>query len=507
MSETTSVASFRSFLVASSAMPDLTGLDPASVTLLTAAPGKPLNGAAIRKAAAATAADFVAVVRPGAQLRPGWLERAAELLDDVGTAAVSFLAEDVPPRICYDAAATVFEAEALREIGGFLKAFDAEGFEADAVWRIALRGHATPAEAGWVTTRPAGTLSIPTRMALLASNAETETFQKVAPALLLAIWNDPLAASGADTTALDLQRSPGGDETATLTLPGGALDGTARMRAFADWIEPLRTARPVAQATRRLSDRMVGKEISGFVDDTWQAIGGDRSRLESAFFGAIDSAPVPRVAIFGRIPEPGSWVDLLHEQSGGSIEIRAVDVGSGSVFRYLDGAWVAKGAMGKLSKWTEVAVLDGVHIRRIPWLASSEVPVLLNAVGWDLEADLLSEFPSMAAGTASKGAAADLLIETAARVDHVITGNEDQCDRFLGVLAGLGRVNTLVYDEDNSLLNLVELRSDPAAAVAEFCANPRRSADLVHSFDRSAEARGSGRGPRALAARLLRARA
>jgi hypothetical protein len=455
-------------------------------------------GQLLREATAAGLFDLVAVARVPARLSYGWLEAAAGALDR-SAGAVILTAADTPllGSPCPVGAATVFRGSILREMGGFLPAFDLAGTVLDALWRVQARGYDVVAlnglvQEGTVVESP----PLDLLLALAASNLEVDNLRGLLPSIVMAAVTNPLHAAGVDTTALDLRQSPGGDEVPTLPVPAGALDGVWQVDAFTNAVPRVERCRAIAQATRRLSDRYLADRISVLIDGLWERVNGDRAFLEQALGGAFDAAPTMHglVVVEGDDRSGIQTADRAVTALGGTMRLRLLDL-SDYTWRDWDGsAWGDPSPAGDrdIEEWPDLVLLSGAQIRKVPWLLRTQQPVLIDATHWAFEADLASEFPRLA--PPGPGSGAEVLTETFARADHILVRDAEQRDVALGIMAGLSRLKPNVYDEDNSLNNLVAVvEADPVASLG-WCRRPRRALDLVQSFNHetlAAEVKGS----------------
>jgi hypothetical protein len=93
----------------------------------------------------------------------------------------------------------------------------------------------------------------------MVDNLERPTLAACLPGIVLAAVTSSLHEHGADTRALDLQRSPGGDAVGTLAVPADALAGVRDVTELSRLLPDLTDARRVALSTRRVSDRVLAR--------------------------------------------------------------------------------------------------------------------------------------------------------------------------------------------------------------------------------------------------------
>ncbi|MDR1214412.1 MAG: hypothetical protein LBK54_10085 [Propionibacteriaceae bacterium] len=471
-------------------------------------------GRIMQSKSATVDADLVVVVPEPDDLRPGWLTAAAEMIAD-GAAAVVLGQPDGPlvGTPCPVGAATVFDGGALREVRGFFGRLEPDLMAPDALWRLTLRGGRVECLSGHLChDRPLPRLTRSQLLTLAASNLELKTLQAVLAPLSLALVSQPLRATGTDTSALDLKRSPGGDDSATLAVPEAALNGAGAIDAWLNQLEAVNWTRPMAQCTRRLSDRCLAQPIAQLIDQLWLDLDseadssgvGQRQRLEEAFFGGF--SPRPRLRLLAVVDPsrsaPAAKMEAWSAALSPDFDFRALDIANGTL-RQRDGtAWTEVPLKPRqLPDWPDLVALDAVLVRSVAWLADSEAPVWIDATDWPFQADLAGEYPGVGRSD-PRGIAVQLLSETLDRADHLVAGNVEQRDWLLGALAGRDRVTPVVYDEDHSLNNLVEVAPDSAQALWRWCQRPLRAPDLVQTYPQAGAVAPSPSRRLRLAARL-----
>jgi hypothetical protein len=443
-------------------------------------------------------ADLVVVVPEPGDLRPGWLAAAADAVIE-GADAVVLGSPDSPlaGTPCPLGAATVFNGGALRELRGLFGWPEPELVVPDALWRLVLRGGRVECLSGHL--RPGAQVADLTRSQLLslaASNLELSTIRTCLPPLSLAMVSQPLRLTGTDTAALDLRRSPGGDDIGTLTVPAAGLDGTRVIDAWLDQLETVSWTRPLAQCTRRLSDRWLAQPVANLIDQLWRdigpdgdaSLGGQRQLLEGAFFGGFSPRPRLRLLVVmdsfhgSTEAKMESWATVL----GTEFDVRVLDITTRTMRQFEGPSWVeVQIKPDKIPDWPDLVALDAVLLRSVAWLAESSLPVWVDATDWPFRDDLASEYPGVGRSQ-PPGVTVQLLSETLDRADHLVAGNVEQRDWLLGALAGRGRVTPVIYDEDQSLNNLVEVAApDSAQALWRWCHRPLRAADLVQTCPRA----------------------
>ncbi len=419
-------------------------------------------------ATATTTADFIAVQRQ--PIAGPWALEAAALLTaqpDIGAVVVT------SPDISHGSdvfaetgAALVVSRRLLTEVGG-LQGTEldplAPGAEADLQWRLAARGYRIAA----LPLGPKGCfpriVPLTSRLAVLIENLEPTSLAQALPSLVLTATTDSLRSAGADTSALDLQRSPGGDDVGTLPLPSAALVGPAAVVRLTRELPQFQTRRLASQRTRRVSDRVLAAGITSYLEATSRQC-GVTAEMAEALPGWLAPERL-RTLIVSSGEVDHEWVSAVTSSLQTEVRLRTLnDPPSPSD-----------------QSWADSIILEGVYLRSVPWVASSPTPVLVDLSHWSFTPDLSAESPGLLQGLATTlGLHTELLLETVKRADLLVVGDEEQRDLALGLLAGCGRLTDVVYDEDASLKSIIDELS--TSQIAQWCSRPRRAIDLVHTF-------------------------
>lgn len=332
---------------------------------------------------------------------------------------------------------------------------------------------------------------------MLTVNLSSRWLGTLLPLAQLAMVSGALASAGADTSALDLQRSPGGDGDGTLALPAGALTGALALDAAGAALPEDAPRRDAVQAMRRLPDPV----LASLVRDALPVLTDGRDDAERArvarlrgLLGVDRLLEAPPELL---VAEPGD------PSTGGLAAGLAAGLGDGGprLCRFDTRAQRADDgtALDAALARADAVVLRGVTLLDVPGLAFTRLPLLVDLRGTDLLVLMRN-----AARTDGPGAA---LADLCERADAVVVDDDRSRDILLGALAGAHRVNDAVYDSDPSLSELVAV--DPAgAAVLAFCRRPVRAADRVLDAGPDGPAgadRPLGGGARAAARRLVAA--
>ena len=494
MGSAPAVEPFTTFLVVSADPPHIFGVDRAAIKHLDPNTGRGRTGAGsiVRRTIAESPADMIVMLDDPNALTVGWLVAAAAKVEAGAAAVVVGVDEAYRDSVAPIGAATVFDADTLREIGGFLPAFDTSVAALDALWRMQTRGLQVSVLEGFASRAPQHRVRPSDLIAIAASNLGRDAADRLLAEATLELITGPIRDSGADPTALDLERSPGGDDVGHLAVPASTLSGVEEIRRALWLIRGVVDSRRIAEKTRRLSDRFLARGIAVFGEQLNALAGVDAPQLSTAAFGPLETTPIKVCVVTQAALEPEAsaiWLRLAER-----FDVRWACVDDDQVCVSVKGAWqpIEGEEIVDQRDWADAVVLKDVLVRSVPWLAGRPLPTLVDATGWHFGEILEAEYPGMMGLSDNMGVHTVLVGETLERADLVLTRDLDHRDRILGWMGGLGRVNPLIYDEDHSLANLVAHPTrDLESEIAAWCERPRRAADLVSSYPRTAQPKSS----------------
>ncbi len=396
---------------------------------------------------------------------------AAAVCFTPGATGCPVLAAPTDVLLVDEAALHSVDPSVLKRVDGTESRSDPSIAMLDLQWRLNLSGHTVVALDGPVTPGRPATVSDEERrvgailrtLNTLPGEALRGRLSMVAELYLVAA---ALADTAVDTSALDLQRSPGNDDIGTLTVSAAGVATALGLDTALDDVKTASVARLKAQRRRRVPDRALAPlmdpalaHLLGVRDDA------DRNRLSSLLdVCGVQTTLAEPIRVLLVAPEDGptgTRMDQLMEALGDAASVRRVCVGTAG--------WHEEGTRelppyGEAA-WADVIVLAAATLGDLPGAARTDAAVVVDLAAVDLVTWLV------------QGPGSGALEELMARADLVLAADPRQRDLLLGALAGQKRVNAAVYDEDPSLLSLV--RTDPdGGALADFCRRPVRAADV-----------------------------
>ncbi|MCC2320205.1 glycosyltransferase [Cellulomonas xiejunii] len=385
---------------------------------------------------------------------------------------------DTPKDVLFGTGAAMFvRAELYREVGGFDERFFMFYEDVDLGWRLNLLGHRVryvPGSVAFhkhhVTMKKFGDFResyLLERNALLSiyKNYDDESLARALPAAMALSVRRSLARAGVDATALDLQRSPGGDDVGILEVPKMGLTGTFAIDYLVEQLPSLIETRRDLQARRRRSDR----ELFPLFREAMEPAYGMPSYLEAhevlvRAFG-IEEHFTARHRVLVVTGEP-----LLERMAGPAIraweiaralapdhDVRLVSTGGARRTSPDFSVEYAAGAgLREPTEWADVIIFQGFLLETAPWIKDSDKIVVADIYD-PMHLEQLEQAKDLEPRERVRAVAETTyaLNEQLRRADFLMCASSKQRDFWLGQLAGQGRVSPAVYDEDAGLENLL----------------------------------------------------
>ncbi len=385
---------------------------------------------------------------------------------------------DVPKDVLFaTGAAMLMPAAVFRDVGGFDERFFMFYEDVDLGWRLNLLGyrvryvptsvayhrhHATMKKFGEYRER-----YLLERNALMAmyKNLDDTSLAKALPAAMALAVRRGVARAEVDTSVLDLQRSPGGDEVPDITVPKEALTGAYAIDHFAEHLPGLHASRLDLQARRRRSDRSIFPLFRHAIEPAY----GFPSYL-AAHDGAVRALGLDQYFVSRRRVLVVTGEPLSERMAGPAIraweiaralapeqDVRLVSTaGAQLTSTEFEVGHVAGRTLREATDWADVIIFQGFLLEAAPWLRSSS-KVLVADVYDPMHLEQLEQAKDLGVGGRALAVreTTRVLNEQLRRADFLLCASAKQRDFWLGQLAGQGRVNPEVYDEDASLDRLL----------------------------------------------------
>lgn len=374
-------------------------------------------------------------------------------------------------------AALFVRTELYREVGGFDERFFMFYEDVDLGWRLNLLGHRVryvPRSVAFhkhhVTMKKFGNFResyLLERNALLSmyKNYDDESLARALPAAMALAVRRSVARTGVDATALDLQRSPGGDDVGTVEIPKMALTGPYAIDYLVEQLPSLLVTRRELQGKRRRSDRELFPLFRETIEPAYgqpEYLAAHEVLLEA--FGIVEHFTA-RHRVLVVTGEP-----LLERMAGPAIraweiakalapdhDVRLVST-AGAKRTSPDFAveYAAGTGLKEPTGWADVIIFQGFLLETAPWLKDSD-KIIVADIYDPMHLEQLEQARDL--GPDGRRNAIEVtthaLNEQLRRADFLLCASDKQRDFWLGQLAGQGRISPAVYDEDASLDNLL----------------------------------------------------
>ncbi len=393
--------------------------------------------------------------------------------------AVAFVpASELKPVLSTAAAAYAFDAKAIHLAGGLDSSLSIHALGLDAQLRLA--GRAVPTRklgSSAVTGIPQ--VAFADYLTVLSKNLTSQVQAPYLAPLFTGVIDHSLRSTGTDTSALDLQRSPGGDDVPSLEHAPEAFAGAQAIRSWGESLKGLEDTKFITSEARRIPDRRL-PYLHAFIDEVWASTGispSTRAMLESAF-DDLKQTDIPEIVFAAHSDDSEALARISAITNAMTEAVFWWDPTLQVLKENHEGQWVESTHTLKIvAKASCIVYLVGATIREVPWIATSPSILIADFTTTDVTNALEREWVGHSSVGAFKGAQAENLSETVNRADHVVAKSIEQRDFLLGVLVAGMRLNQYTYDEDPSLNSLISIE-DGTAAACNSIARP------VHPFER-----------------------
>lgn len=419
---------------------------------------------------------------PSDRLRTDWIEegRADAVVYTPGPDGRELLLAPTGTILLRASSLVRLDAELVSDVEGRGRFQDPETALLDVQWQLRIGGDRVvtadgPMPARWDATSPEERIG---RIRGLLTMLQADLTQPLRGQILtlaeLVATSSSLRTAGADTTVLDLQRSPGGDDVGSVDVPAASLVGAFAIDRALDDLAPSATRRKHIDENRRVPDRA----ILGLIREALPLILGQMGASPAeiaplASLLGLDEDLARRMRVLVLAPAEGAAADrasALAARLEGRAHVRRTCVESEET---TEAGRLVPGWIHDHVRWADVLVLVSASLDDAPGARFSTAPLIADLATRDVAGWLMN-------GPRTRyraGALRDLMT----RADLVIAADDVQRDILLGALAGTERINADVYDDDPSLASLVATDPD-LDRETDFCLHPVRAADLAHEI-------------------------
>ncbi|MCG2801478.1 MAG: glycosyltransferase [Cellulomonas sp.] len=456
--------------------------------------------------------EYVAFLNNDARPHPQWVSAAVEVLDGdrtIGAVASKVLdwegeridyvdgsltwfgmgykrevedvddgSHDTARDVLFGTGAAMFvRAELFREVGGFDERFFMFYEDVDLGWRLNILGHRfryVPGSLAFhrhhATMNKFGSYResyLLERNALLSmyKNLDDASLARALPAAMALAVRRSVARTGVDASLLDLQRSPGGDDEGTVTVPKMALTGPYAIDYFVDQLPELAQVRAELQARRRRTDHEIFPLFRQVLEPAYPQpsyVRGHDALVQAFGIAGHFTSRMRVLVVTGeplatRMAGPAIRAREIAAALSPDHEVRLVSVRSAEITDpRFSVEHVRYNKLRAVTDWADIIVFQGFLLDEAPWLRASR-QVLVADVYDPMHLEQLEQARDL--GPQGRRAQVQnitrVLNDQLRRADFLLCASEKQRDFWLGQLAGVGRVDPAVYDEDASLSNLI----------------------------------------------------
>ncbi|MCW2523655.1 MAG: glycosyl transferase family 2 [Frankiales bacterium] len=373
--------------------------------------------------------------------------------------------------------AAVLRTSTFRELGGFDESFFMFFEDLDLGWRINLAGlrvryvpsslvfhkhHAAIAKFG--SYREQYLLARNGLLTIYKNFDDENLAAALAPALLLTVHSG-IAMGGADPTALDLQRSAGGDDQPELTLDKQALTGAYAVDYLMRNLGEISASRTKVQRTRKRSDSALAPLFGDLLQATGASPGYHAAWLSAVKVFGLDQALVRRrrIAVITadtlapQMAGPAIRAFHIADELAAEHEVTLVSTTTCALDSDRFRCVKANGpALRRIVEGVDIVIFQGFVMHHEPWLRDSDAivvvdiydPMHLEQLEQGKDIDAVSRRAEIISTT-------QVINEQLERGDFFLCASEEQRHFWLGQLAAVGRVNPDNYDRDSSLRSLL----------------------------------------------------
>lgn len=386
---------------------------------------------------------------------------------------------ETPRDVLFGTGAAMFvRKDVYEDVGGFDERFFMFYEDVDLGWRLNLLGHRVRYVPGSVayhkhhaSMNKFGSYRetfLLERNALysMVKNYGDEWLARTLPAALALAVTRSVERGEIDPGALDLKRSPGGDDVGEMTVPKVTMAGILAIADATGDVSGLWEQRRELQERRVRSDLELAHLFRQAIEPAFplpryldahgqlvSALGIDRLFATRRRILVITGDPLA-----AKMAGPAMRAWAIAEHLSEEHDVRLVSTSAAAITspQFEVSAVAVPHQLKPHEAWADIIVFQGFAMASAPWLARSKKIIVCDVYDpmhlEQLEQTRGQEGVERARDVASTTAA---LNQQLARGDFFLCASEKQRHFWLGQMAGVGRLNPATYDADSSLASLL----------------------------------------------------
>ncbi|SFD94685.1 glycosyltransferase [Blastococcus tunisiensis] len=386
---------------------------------------------------------------------------------------------DTPHDVLFGTGAAMFVRKDVYEtVGGFDERFFMFYEDVDLGWRLNLLGwrvryeptsvafhkhHASMNKFG--SYRETFLLERNALFSMIKNYGDVALAKTLAPALLLAVTR-AVERGEIDPGALDLKRSPGGDDVGEMPVPKVTMAGLLAIADAATDIDGLWAERDRLQAQRRRSDLELAPLFRQAIEPAFplpRYLKAHGELVDLFGIGELFATRRRIVVITGdplaaKMAGPAMRAWAISEHLAEEHDVRLVSTSSASIThpKVSVSAVSTPDQLRPHEAWADIIVFQGFAMASAPWLARSGKIIVCDIYD-PMHLEQLEQTRGQEGDQRTRDVAntTTVLNQQLARGDFFLCASEKQRHFWLGQMAGVGRLNPSNYDADSSLNSLL----------------------------------------------------
>ncbi|MCZ2812344.1 glycosyltransferase [Modestobacter sp. VKM Ac-2979] len=386
---------------------------------------------------------------------------------------------ETPRDVLFGTGAAMFVRKDVYEtVGGFDERFFMFYEDVDLGWRLNLLGwrvryvpdsiafhkhHASMKKFG--SYRETFLLERNALFSMIKNYGDDALSRTLAPALMLAI-SRAAERGEIDPGALDLKRSPGGDDIGEMSVPKVTMAGVLAIADAATDVAGLWADRARLQEQRTRNDLELAPLFRQAIEPAFplaRYLKAHGELVES--FGIADLFATRRriLVITGdplaaKMAGPAMRAWAISEHLSDEHDVRLVSTSGASISdpRFAVSAVGVPDQLKPHEAWADIIVFQGFAMAAAPWLVRSQKIIVCDIYD-PMHLEQLEQTRGQEGGQRTRDVAntTTVLNQQLSRGDFFLCASEKQRHFWLGQMAAVGRLNPATYDADSSMSKLL----------------------------------------------------